>query len=188
MLWWWADKNWTSRYLWICLLLTCQVALVAIRRLLDCTTCNFLTWVREATSRFGTLSRIAVQISCFWNRTPFLLDRSLLLFIRGPGLPSLRSDLFELTSSVVYQGHPKIPNCVDPLHWLPDELYWSVLLDSFSARNEQRRFTLPSCCWLSYSRVTSAQISSGMSVWCYCCIASHGLLTAHWICKTCSLV
>jgi hypothetical protein len=183
MLCWWNDKNWTSRYLWICLLLTYQVVLVAIRRLLDCTSCNCLTWVREASSIFGTPRPFAVRISCFWNRTPFLLDRSFLLFVRGPSLPSLRSDLLESTSSVLYQGHPKIPNCIHPLYRLPEELNWSGLLDSFSSRNEQPGFTLPSRWWPSYSRVTSAHISSGMSVWCHCCIASHDLLTARWIVK-----
>ena len=85
----WSANSGTPRSSCICLLLTYQGAPVARRRHLDCNTCNFRTWERAADLHAGHAKSIMGWMSCLYNRTPFLTDRSLFLFRRGPTLPIL---------------------------------------------------------------------------------------------------
>jgi hypothetical protein len=49
----WSAKNGILKSSWICLLLTYQVALVAMRRHLDCIICSFRTWLWAADLQIG---------------------------------------------------------------------------------------------------------------------------------------
>jgi hypothetical protein len=49
----WSAKNGFPKSSWICLLLTYQGALVAMRRRLDCKTFSFRTWLRAADLQIG---------------------------------------------------------------------------------------------------------------------------------------
>jgi hypothetical protein len=49
----WSAKSGNPKSSWICLLLTNQGALVAVRRHLDCNTCSFGTWLRAPDLQTG---------------------------------------------------------------------------------------------------------------------------------------
>jgi hypothetical protein len=49
---WWA-KNGIPKSSWICLLLACKGALLAMQRHLDCNTCSFRRWMRAAELHIG---------------------------------------------------------------------------------------------------------------------------------------
>jgi hypothetical protein len=76
-----SAKNGTPKSSWLCLLLMYQGAPVAVRRHLDWRTCNVLTWLRADLQM--------ERVSCLYSRTPFLNNRPLLLFRRGPGWAEL---------------------------------------------------------------------------------------------------
>ena len=54
-----------------------------------------------------------------YSRTPFLMERSLLLFRRGPSKPIL----WDGPGQSFVEGHPKITSSVDLFDWLPEECY-----------------------------------------------------------------
>jgi len=83
----WSANSGTPRSSCICLLLTYQGAPVARRRHLDCNTCNIQTWERAVDFHAGHAQSITGRMSCLYSRTPFLTDRSLFLFKRGPTIP-----------------------------------------------------------------------------------------------------
>jgi len=51
-------------------------------------------WEREANLHAGHAGSIRGRMSCLYIRTPFLTDRSLFLFRRGPSVPILRAVIF----------------------------------------------------------------------------------------------
>jgi hypothetical protein len=125
----WSANSGTPRSSWICLLLGYQGAPVTRWRHLDCNTCSLWMWVREAHLQAGHALSIMGWLSCLYSRTPFLMERSLLLFSRGPSSPSFERfpswpDQCEVTRWTVYLGSPPDNELCQPIGLTP----WRVLL------------------------------------------------------------
>ena len=95
----WSANRRTPRFSCICLLLTYQGAPIARRRHLDCNTCSLRTWVPSADLHAGQALSIMGRMSCLCSCTPFLTDRSLILFRGEPSISHLWA-VFFLTCSI----------------------------------------------------------------------------------------
>jgi hypothetical protein len=85
----WSAKKGTPKSSWICLLLRYQAASAIRRRHLDCITCSLQARMRAADLQAGHAYSMKLWMSCLYRRTPFLMERSLLVFRRGPNKPIL---------------------------------------------------------------------------------------------------
>ena len=119
----WSANSGTPRSSCICLILTYQGTPVARRRHLGCSNCSLRTWLRAADLHAGHAYSIMGLISCLYSNTPFLTERSLLLFRRGPS-----SDLLSEVSK--FKHHSNVCfTCsilqVSFLNWSP-VCWWKI--------------------------------------------------------------
>ena len=132
----WSASSGTPKSSCICLLLTYQGSPFPSRKHLDFNTSNFRTWVRAADLHAGHALSIMGRMSCFYSRTPFLTDRSLIIQKGSQHTHSLSSPFLTWSR---YLGSPQITSSVDPLNWFPEEIYWSGLDKALSGTRENYR-------------------------------------------------
>jgi hypothetical protein len=143
----WLANSGTPRFWCICLLLTYHGSPAARRRHLDCNTCSLRIWVRAGDLQAGHAYSIMRGMSCLYGRTPFLTERSLFLFRRGPSIPILWA-VFYLTWSM-WGNQVSSVSRVTPDNELcrhiglfPEECYWSGLDETPSGTREDYRGAL----------------------------------------------